>query len=66
MNESTINIDVPFDWCHLCKMFNATTDRYYMDNGEVYYLKTYCEHEYICKEADRARRTPWVNDKKED
>lgn len=35
MNESTINIDVPFDWCHICKRFSATTDRYYMDNGEA-------------------------------
>lgn len=46
-----MGVYVPYKICAKCNKIEPTAEIVYMDNGEVFSRRHYCEHAAICRNA---------------
>lgn len=44
-----MNVTVPHQICKKCNKIEPTAETFFMENGEAYYRRHYCEHADICR-----------------
>lgn len=52
--EKTTTVTETFEWCHLCKAFDAVTEKIYVDGFERP-VHTVCRNNDICWSAELAK-----------
>lgn len=52
----TIDFELPFPWCAVCKEFDPEVEKYYSAKKVVETLRC-CKHADFCQAADKARRS---------